>query len=68
MVYMLKKAELLAKMKRSSQKRLPQVNQVETVTETKTVPKPVPKTMRNKTKRSAQQLGMIKALRKNVTF
>ena len=60
---MLKKTELLlSKMRRSSQKKLPQVNQVETV------PKPVPKPVRKKTKKSAQQLGMIKALKKKVTL
>ena len=56
MAYMLKKAQLLAKMRMSSQKKLPQGNQVETV------PKPV----RKKIKKSAQQLCRIKALKKKV--
>ena len=54
MAYLLMKAQLMAKMSMSSQKRLPQVNQVETV------PKPVVKT----TKKSAQQLANIQALKK----
>ena len=60
MAYMLKKAQLLAKMKMSSQKKLPQGNQV------KTVPKPVLKLVRKKIKKSAQQLGKIKALKKKM--
>ena len=60
MAYMLMKAQLLAKMRMSSQKKLPQGNQVETV------PKTVGKKTKNKTKKSAQQLGKIKALKRKV--
>ena len=60
MAYMLMKAQLLAKMRMSSQKKLPQGNQVETV------PKPVPQPVRKKIKKSAQQLGKIKALKRKV--
>ena len=59
---MLKKVQPLAKMRMSSQKKLPQGNQVETV------PKPVPKPVKKKIKKSAQQLGRIKALKKMVTL
>ena len=62
MAYMLMKAQLLAKMRMSSQKKLPQGNQVETV------PKTVGKKTKTKTKKSAQQLGKIKALKKKVTL
>ena len=51
MAYILKKAQLMAKMSMSSEKRLPQLD---------TVPKPVVKTP----KKSAQQLAKIKALKR----
>ena len=59
MAYMLMKAQLLAKMRMSSEKKLPPRIQVETVP--KVVPKPVKKIMK-----SAQQLGKIKALKRKV--